>query len=208
LNKIRGPDIERQRIQRALFSECLELCVSDNSDQGPGFFMPFTGTVLKFRLSFIEFRGGSVSRVGKDIEANCTKCKMLLNHVVVSELNGVVSKVQCRTCVSLHKYRNNSEKPASVKKEKTARLVKVKSSAKGNAAVAELQRLWQMKKDALPHEADILDYRPDLEYEESDIVEHAKFGLGFVERIISSTRLEILFKDGLKLMAMNTHPGF
>lgn len=147
-----------------------------------------------------------MSRVGKDIDALCTKCKMLLNHVVVSEIDGVVSKVQCRTCGSLHKYREAcGSKSAGKTKEKTTRLVKAKSSA-GAVAGSEVQRLWQMKKDALTDDADIFDYRPDSEYEAEDVVQHTKFGIGFVERVISRNRVEILFKDGLKLMAMNLEP--
>ena len=142
-----------------------------------------------------------MSRVGKDIDALCTKCKMVLNHVVVSELNGVVSKVQCRTCGTLHKYREAGRQSAPVKKTRPARVVKAGSSAL--AAPQDLKRLWQMKQEALLAEADILDYRPDSDYEEGDVVQHAKFGLGFVERVVSKNRIEILFKSGLKLMAMN-----
>lgn len=127
---------------------------------------------------------------------------MLLNHVVVSEVDGVVSKVQCRTCGSLHKYRDVSGgKPAGKTRERTTKLVKAKSGAR--AVPSSLLRLWQMKKDALPDDAVKFEYRSDSEYEEGDVVEHAKFGIGFVERVISRNRVEILFKDGLKLMAMN-----
>lgn len=131
---------------------------------------------------------------------------MLLNHVVVSEIDGVVSKVQCRTCGSLHKYREagGGKSAGKTTKEKTTRLVKAKAG--NGVATTEAQRLWQLKKDALTDEIDVFDYRPDSEYEAEDVIRHAKFGIGFVERVISHTRVEILFKDGLKLMAMNLEP--
>jgi len=126
---------------------------------------------------------------------------MVLNHVVVSELNGVVSKVQCRTCGTLHKYREAGRRSVPAKKTRSARVIKVGSSAQ--AVPQDLQRLWQMKREAVLDEADVFDYRPDSDYEEGDVVQHAKFGLGFVERVVSKNRIEILFKSGLKLMAMN-----
>ena len=145
-----------------------------------------------------------MSRVGRDIDAVCSKCKMLLNHVVVSEVNGYVSKVQCRTCGSLHKFRGGEKKPAPPKKERTTRLVKAASSAAGYSRPKETHRLWQMKKDTMPSDADITDYRMDGEYGPSDIIRHSTFGVGFVERIVNKTRVEILFQAGLKLMAMNS----
>ncbi len=139
-----------------------------------------------------------MSQVGKDIDALCSKCKMLLTHVVVSEVDGVVSKVQCRTCGSLHKYREGGRSPGRTRTPRPA-----KSGSGARTAPQELQRLWQMKKEALPGDADVFDYRPDSEYEEGDVVRHTRFGLGFVERVVSRNRIEILFQNGLKLMAMN-----
>jgi len=145
-----------------------------------------------------------VSQIAKDIDAVCTKCKMLLNHIVVSEISGSVSKVQCKTCGSVHKYRNGAKKAAREKRELKTRTVKDKSSVISQAQQEKIQLRWQKKKDTMPAFADIIDYRIDGDYVTSNIVRHAKFGLGFIERVLSKTRLEILFQTGLKVMAMNT----
>ncbi len=144
-----------------------------------------------------------MSQIGKDIDAFCTKCKMLLNHVVVSELRGSVSKVQCRTCGSVHKYRGGDKKVTTEKRERTTRTTKAKSSRE-NQASAEIQARWQKKKDTVPADPVIIDYRIGGDYRASDIVRHATFGLGFVERVLNKTRVEILFQTGLKEMVMNT----
>lgn len=128
-----------------------------------------------------------MSQIGKDIDAVCTKCKMLLNHVVVSEINGSISKVQCRTCGSVHTYRNGEKKVAKPKGGPTTRTVTAKSS--------EAQIRWQKKKFAMPATADIVDYRIGGDYGTSAIVRNAMFGLGFVERVLSKTRVEILNPD-------------
>ena len=145
-----------------------------------------------------------MSQIAKDIDAVCTKCKMLLNHRVVSEIGGSVSKVQCRTCGSVHKYRNGDKKATKAKREPTTRTAKGKSSIKSQEEQAKIQLRWQKKKDAMPAYADISDYRIDGDYGASGIVRHAKFGLGFIQRVLSKTRVEILFQTGLKEMAMNT----
>jgi hypothetical protein len=36
------------------------------------------------------------------------------------------------------------------------------------------------------------------------VIQHQIFGLGFVEGILSTTRMDVLFCDTIKLMAMNT----
>lgn len=145
-----------------------------------------------------------MSQIGKDIDAFCTKCKMLLNHVVVSEINGSVSKVQCRTCGTVHKFRGGAKKASTEKSERPARTPRAKSSLNSQAKTAEIQARWQKKKDAMPADPAIIDYRIGGDYRASDIVRHATFGLGFVERVLGKTRVEILFQTGLKEMVMNT----
>ncbi|MEN6465791.1 MAG: hypothetical protein ABFD62_11480 [Syntrophaceae bacterium] len=116
----------------------------------------------------------------------------------------MVSKVQCKTCGSVHKYRNGAKKAAPGKREPAARTAKSKSSVNRQTKESESQVRWQKKKDAMPADPDIIDYSPQSGYGPSDIIRHATFGLGFVDRVLSKTRVEILFQTGLKLMLMNT----
>jgi hypothetical protein len=104
----------------------------------------------------------------------------------------------------VHKYRSGDKKVTTAKREQPARTAKAKSSMGSQAKTAEIQVRWQKKKDALPVNPDIIGYRIGGDYGASDVVQHAKFGLGFVERVLSKTRVEILFQSGLKVMVMNT----
>ena len=45
-------------------------------------------------------------RLGDIIDDYCTRCRLLTNHSVVSMLDGVVSRVRCRTCQHEHEYRH------------------------------------------------------------------------------------------------------
>ncbi len=41
------------------------------------------------------------------------------------------------------------------------------------------------------------------EYSENDVIEHAKFGIGFVVEILSDRKIAILFEDGLRRLVCN-----
>jgi hypothetical protein len=45
-------------------------------------------------------------RLGDVIDDYCPRCRLLLNHDVASIVDGVVSKVTCRTCFNTHDYRH------------------------------------------------------------------------------------------------------
>lgn len=59
------------------------------------------------------------------------------------------------------------------------------------------------ERGGLSADAEILEYRIDSVYRSGDVIMHAKFDLGFVQRVISEARIEVLFRGSLKLMAMN-----
>ena len=53
--------------------------------------------------------------VAQNVVTMCTKCKMLLDHVVVfHNAEGIVDRVKCRTCGTEHKYR--PDKKTAVRK--------------------------------------------------------------------------------------------
>jgi len=56
--------------------------------------------------------------VGSDVEAYCTKCKLILNHSVVAMQGQKPRRVRCLTCDGEHIYR--PEKPASKAASKKA----------------------------------------------------------------------------------------
>ncbi len=45
-------------------------------------------------------------RLGDIIDDYCSRCKGVMNHSIVSLLNGRPARTECRTCFSAHKYRN------------------------------------------------------------------------------------------------------
>ena len=60
------------------------------------------------------------ARLGDIIDDYCVKCKRIMNHSVVSLMNGGPAKVRCRTCYSDHDYRHEQAPPPKVDLRKQA----------------------------------------------------------------------------------------
>ena len=73
-------------------------------------------------------------RLGDDIDDFCVRCKRVMNHNVVSVLNGQAAKVRCRTCHSDHDFRHEQAPPPKVDARKAALFAEVlKKVAPGEA---------------------------------------------------------------------------
>ena len=76
-------------------------------------------------------------RLGDDIDDFCVRCKRVMNHNVVSVLNGQAAKVRCRTCHSDHDFRHEQAPPPKVDARKAALFNEVlKKVAPGEARAA------------------------------------------------------------------------
>ncbi|MDD5170276.1 MAG: hypothetical protein PHN75_15775 [Syntrophales bacterium] len=145
-----------------------------------------------------------MSLVGENIDAHCLKCKLVLAHIVLYEVGGVVSKVKCKTCGAEHKYRG--AKPPAKKKETASSLMKEKrtktKSSSGSPSINVFE-LWETRSRNMDPEKPVKDYRMQDQYQPNDVIQHPVFGLGFVEHIFSERRMDVLFRDALRSMAMN-----
>jgi len=59
-------------------------------------------------------------RLGDDIDDFCVRCKRVMNHSIVSVVNGEPAKVRCRTCHSDHDFRHEQPPPPKVDLRKQA----------------------------------------------------------------------------------------
>src|SRR5207342_3679519 len=91
-------------------------------------------------------------RLGDDIDDFCVRCKRVMNHNVVSVLNGQAAKVRCRTCHSDHDFRNEQPPPPKIDARKAALFNEVlKKVAPGEAPVVvddpELEAVAELEID-------------------------------------------------------------
>ncbi len=122
---------------------------------------------------------------GDNIASYCTKCKMVLDHVIIALDGETAGRVKCRTCGSAHKYRSGADvKPARTKKT--------------NHAAKTAEALWE----ACIFEAKGREraYNMTLKYRIGDIVLHDTFGKGVVRKLYCN-KCDVLFRDKERLMA-------
>jgi hypothetical protein len=72
------------------------------------------------------------TRLGDIIDDFCVKCKRIMNHAVVSILDGNPAKVRCRTCYNDHDYRHEQAPPPKVDPRKAALFKEVLAKIPGS----------------------------------------------------------------------------
>lgn len=141
-------------------------------------------------------------RVGGDVDAYCTKCRMDLNHTIHAVVNGTPVRVECNTCHGVHRYRA----PKSVKEPKAARsevapTPKPVRSEKASARAVAPPPLLNLNLEG--REAEARPYRFSESYTVGDVLRHTQFGLGIVEGRVSPQKITVLFRAGRKILIDN-----
>ena len=124
--------------------------------------------------------------IGDPIEARCTKCRKNNDHIIISIKDEAPLKVQCNICTRQHKYR-----PPTVPKKATKRQTT-------NLKDAD-QKEWEALQPTLDS-SKAKSYAMSETYKLKALIDHPTFGLGIVQRIIGTQKIEVLFKDGKKTM--------
>jgi len=142
-------------------------------------------------------------RVGGEIDAVCTRCRIITNHRIVAMVDGLVKRVICLTCDSQHNYRQppGQKGPTSAKVVRVGREMKKTRALSGGARVFAQ---WMQNKEALAAIGEEpLPYSISHVYQPGQAINHAKFGLGFVQKIIPPNKMEVMFETEIKNLAMN-----
>ena len=125
---------------------------------------------------------------GQNIDSYCGKCKLNLDHTIMTMDGETVAKVRCKTCGSSHKFRS----PLDAQKIRKPRAKK----GAGEAATAEI--IWAAGlAEAKGKERD---YSMASRYRVGDIVNHQTFGKGVVVKLYAN-KCDMLFKDRERMMA-------
>jgi hypothetical protein len=140
---------------------------------------------------------------GDIIEARCTKCREVLNHRIVAMVEEKVVRVECNTCKGVHNY---YPPPA----EKTAKAPKAAAASKPRKAPAtprtakrdptEVEREeWASLSPTFDTEK-ALPYDINGRFNVKRLILHPVFGLGVVKAVMIPHKMQVLFKDGIKLL--------
>ena len=131
--------------------------------------------------------------VGSDVEAYCTKCKMVLAHTVVALQGTKPRRVKCNTCGGDHNYRPT--KPV-------AKTAAKKAPAKAKSTTRKVRQSWdEIMQDASgkPHKT----YSMSGSFGEGDWIEHSTFGLGCVQTFTAPNKITVRFADSTRTLACN-----
>jgi Fe-S oxidoreductase len=132
------------------------------------------------------------NQVAKDVVAYCTSCKMDLIHSIVAVDGDKILRVFCRTCKKEHNYRLPKELKDAATRKKTTKNV---SAKKSRSIAAE----WESAIESCKHLPGKL-YSFDGCFGVGEKLTHATFGVGLVKKLLFPNKMEVLFKDGTKLL--------
>ena len=148
-------------------------------------------------------------RVAGEVDSWCTRCRLILNHRIVSMKKGKAHQVECLTCRATHLWRANApgEKaaPGSTPPPGRARAAGSSQSTapgarglRGNAL--RLEQQWE-KAIAGHGVHEFKTYNVGGTFHEGELLRHKKFGDGVVTRIIDAHKVEVLFRDEARTLA-------
>lgn len=159
---------------------------------------------------------------GDYITAKCGRCNDITGHVVMLVLDGVISKVECKACGSVHKHRESRLAKPGRAKEDGVRHVRAgqsreqakeigapkaprapaSSGPKLSAAKrssAKLESAWQ--EAMVRHSAESpVPYAMAGTFAPQDFLEHPAFGRGEVLSVTPPDKMDVLFQEGVKTL--------
>jgi hypothetical protein len=123
----------------------------------------------------------------ENVAAICTKCKILLEHTILSrDAEGVIGKVKCLSCGSEHKYRQEKVKtPRKVLKPKKV------DPAKDFNLLSETFKEKRRQR-----------YSMSGTFKVGDVIDHNTFGMGFVISALNK-QMEVVFSDHPRVLVFN-----
>lgn len=129
----------------------------------------------------------ATNRTGGDIDAYCTKCKLVLAHIIIAMKATRVMRVECKTCHGVHAYRKQARAAAGTRTpRKTGR------GANSPAAYEQLIAGHDLSRAVA--------YKTVSSFASGDVVNHASFGLGLVTRELADHKIEVAFPNGPKVL--------
>lgn len=133
--------------------------------------------------------------VGKEILSHCSKCKLILAHIIVTMKSATEpDKVMCKTCKSTQSFKD----PAA-KKKKTSVAKVIKTARSGGRKTTEtVGELWT--KALTKATADNKEYSIRGSFQTGDVIDHPTFGQGVVEKLIDDNKIEVLFQDDYRTL--------
>jgi hypothetical protein len=134
-------------------------------------------------------------KVGGELDAWCTSCRLMKWHTIVAIVDGKPAKVECQGCNKQHQYR--AQPPG----EKAAKTPRARKSAEPAPPAVDFDTLLAGR------EADAKTYSPNDSYALNDVVRHPTFGVGVATATPGPQKIELTFRDGTKKVLLHDRGG-
>jgi hypothetical protein len=143
-------------------------------------------------------------KVAGEVDSFCTKCRLVLNHRIVSMKASKAYQVECLTCRTTHLWRAGApgEKAAAANGERAARGVSAAGATRASRVTPAMRHEQSWEKAISGRGVhEFKSYNVGASFKEGDLLRHKKFGDGLVTRVIDAHKVEVLFKDEAKTLA-------
>jgi len=134
---------------------------------------------------------------GDEVDSNCTKCKMVLAHVIVAMVGDQIARVKCNTCGGEHAYR-----PPPTASEATAKRRRAERKAAMAEATTSIMTADDYESVVKGHDlSKAAKYSIKAPLTHNDVVDHPKFGIGVVVEVREGNKVQVAFPDGGRVLA-------
>ena len=130
-------------------------------------------------------------KTGGDVDAMCTKCKMVLGHTILAMVGPKPARVRCETCKSEHNYRGTAGNPPKKGTWQTKSEIARKHEKPTVTSWEALMREKDLSKARR--------YSVRERFQEGELVEHPTFGVGLVQGI-RGEKMDVAFKIDVKVL--------
>lgn len=125
---------------------------------------------------------------GENVLAYCKGCKKVSEHSVVAVRASRPYRVQCITCEDAHPYRAGPP----VSKKKSASALKSRSLASD----FNYDNLMVGRDPSMA-----TTYAMSQQFASAELITHATFGVGLVTRVLVNHKIEVIFPEGIRMLA-------
>lgn len=131
---------------------------------------------------------------GHDIDTYCSRCKLDLAHVIIAVSAGQPVRVVCKTCQSEHAFRKPKRTTGGTKRAASTR--KATTSVPQGPLSTEAYHQLLSGRDLSRSRR----YTIKETFSVDDVVDHKKFGIGLVTKMLGDQKIEVTFREGTKIL--------
>lgn len=132
-------------------------------------------------------------KVGGEVDAYCTRCKMDLAHTILAMVGTKIARVRCNTCGGDHVYRGTQPSSTAAPRAARPRAAPSPSGREAKHVLSFEQQLAGRDVTSAPR------YSPQESYQVDQVLQHPSFGLGLVKSV-RGDKMEVAFRAETKTL--------